>query len=65
MEAAFTCLAVSEKFTPVSLNITELDPEAAGVRVVTQPVQSAPRIALSNSSAFGGSNVALTFSAID
>jgi 3-oxoacyl-[acyl-carrier-protein] synthase I len=48
-----------EKFVPVSLNITELDREADGLRIITAPVEAAPQTALSNSSAFGGSNVAL------
>lgn len=59
MEAAFCCLALKERFTPVSANITELDPECEGVPVVTEPTDFAPRIAMSNSSGFGGTNVAL------
>jgi 3-oxoacyl-[acyl-carrier-protein] synthase-1 len=59
MEAAFCCLALSEKFVPVSMNITELDPQAKGLRIVTSPIDTVPKTALSNSSAFGGSNVAL------
>ena len=59
MEAAFCCLALKEKFTPVSVNITELDPECEGVPIVTQPVDTAPQIAMSNSCGFGGTNVAL------
>jgi 3-oxoacyl-[acyl-carrier-protein] synthase-1 len=59
METAITCLALREKFTPVSANITELDPECDGVPVVAKPVDFAPKIAMSNSSGFGGTNVAL------
>jgi 3-oxoacyl-[acyl-carrier-protein] synthase I len=59
MEAAFCCLALKEGFVPVSANITELDPEFEPVRIVTAPIDAAPRIALSNSSGFGGTNVAL------
>jgi 3-oxoacyl-[acyl-carrier-protein] synthase I len=59
MEAAFCCLALKEGFTPVSANITDLDPECEGVPVVTAPVDAAPKIAMSNSSGFGGTNVAL------
>ncbi len=60
MEAAFCCLALREGFTPVSLNVTEPDPEAAGLRLVTSPGESlAPRVAMSNSSGFGGANVVL------
>jgi 3-oxoacyl-[acyl-carrier-protein] synthase I len=61
MEAAFCCLALEEKFTPVSAHITELDPEFESVAVVTGPIDYAPRVALTNSSGFGGSNVAAVF----
>lgn len=61
MEAAFCCLALQERFTPVSAHITELDPECKGLPIVTRPIADAPRIALSNSSGFGGSNVCLAF----
>jgi len=63
MEAAFCCLALREKFVPVSINITRLDPEAEGLRIVTLPIDAAPKTALSNSSAFGGSNVSLVLEA--
>ncbi|HEX3816782.1 MAG TPA: beta-ketoacyl-[acyl-carrier-protein] synthase family protein [Chthoniobacterales bacterium] len=59
LEAAVCCLALREQLVPVSLNITDLDPEAEGVRVVTEPVQAPLRRVISNSSAFGGSNVVL------
>ncbi len=59
MEAAFCCLALEEGFTPISANIKELDPDFAPVRVVTTPVEFAPKIAMSNSSGFGGTNVSL------
>jgi 3-oxoacyl-[acyl-carrier-protein] synthase-1 len=61
MEAAFCCLALEEQFTPVSAHITELDPEFESVAVVTAPIDHAPRIALTNSSGFGGTNVAAIF----
>ncbi|HEV3409263.1 MAG TPA: beta-ketoacyl-[acyl-carrier-protein] synthase family protein, partial [Chthoniobacterales bacterium] len=57
MEAGFCCLALRERFTPVSANITEIDPEFEGVRIVSEPIEHAPRIALTNSSGFGGTNV--------
>ena len=59
MEAAFCVLALQEKFTPVSAHITQLDPECAIVPIVTKPVPDAPRIALNDSSGFGGTNVCL------
>jgi 3-oxoacyl-[acyl-carrier-protein] synthase-1 len=59
MEAAFCCLALEEHFTPVSAHITELDPEFDPVPVVTGPIDHAPQVALTNSSGFGGTNVAV------
>jgi 3-oxoacyl-[acyl-carrier-protein] synthase-1 len=59
LEAAICCLALSEQLVPVSLNITELDPEAEGLRIVRAPVVAPLKRAISNSSAFGGSNVTL------
>ena len=61
LEAAICSLAIKEKFTPVSMNITELDPVCEGLRIVTKPVDFAPRTVVSNSLAFGGANVALVF----
>lgn len=57
MEAAFCSLALQEGFTPISANITELDPEFAPVRVVAAPIDYAPQVAMTNSSGFGGTNV--------
>jgi 3-oxoacyl-[acyl-carrier-protein] synthase-1 len=59
LEAAICSLAIREKFTPVSMNITELDPVCEGLDIVTKPIDFAPRTVLSNSLAFGGANVAL------
>lgn len=58
MEAAFCCLALEEGFTPVSAHVTELDPEFEPVPVVTASIPYAPKVALTNSSGFGGTNVA-------
>jgi 3-oxoacyl-[acyl-carrier-protein] synthase-1 len=58
MEAAFCCLALEERFTPVSAHITDLDPAFKSAGIVTEPIEHAPRIALTNSSGFGGTNVA-------
>ena len=58
MEAAFCCLALQERFTPVSAHITELDPEFEPVAVVATPIDYAPKVAITNSSGFGGTNVA-------
>ena len=59
MEAAFTVLALHDQFLPVSAKIAQLDPACAIVPILTQPVDGAPKIALSNSSGFGGANVTL------
>jgi 3-oxoacyl-[acyl-carrier-protein] synthase-1 len=61
LEAGISCLAIREKFTPMSMNITELDPVCDGLRIVTKPIDFAPRTVMSNSLAFGGANVALVF----
>ena len=59
MEAAFTVLALQEGFMPISAKIAQLDPACAGVPILTKPVDRAPTIALTNSSGFGGANVAV------
>ena len=38
MESAICCLALQERFTPVSANITELDPECADLAMVEEAV---------------------------
>lgn len=63
LEAGITCLALREGFMPVSANITQLDPAAEGVPVLVQPSDKQPRVAISNSSGFGGSNVCLALKA--
>ena len=59
MEAAFTVLALREKFMPISAKIAKLDPACAGARILTKPVDHVPETALTNSSGFGGANVSL------
>lgn len=58
MEAGFCCLALEEGFTPVSANISELDPEFEGAGIVSTPIDYSPHVALTNSAGFGGTNVA-------
>lgn len=65
METAFCCLALREKFTPVSAHITELDPMCEGVPIVTNAIDDVPSVALNNSSGFGGTNVCLALTASD
>jgi len=59
MEAAFTALALQNRFMPISAKISQLDPACHGVPVLTKPVGEEPVVALSNSSGFGGANVSL------
>jgi 3-oxoacyl-[acyl-carrier-protein] synthase-1 len=61
MESAFCALAMREGFMPGSANITTVDPNCGGVRILRQTEMTAPRIVLKNSSGFGGANVALLF----
>lgn len=57
MEAGFCALGMREGFTPGSAHIERLDPEAEGVAILRQTLPEAPRVAISNSSGFGGANV--------
>ncbi|MFZ5806995.1 MAG: beta-ketoacyl-[acyl-carrier-protein] synthase family protein [Verrucomicrobiota bacterium] len=61
MEAAFCCMNIKEAFVPVSANITELDPECDGVPIIERPISHQPRVVMSNSSGFGGTNVSIVF----
>ncbi len=62
LEAGFTVLSLKEGFIPISAKIENLDPECEGVPVVATPTDKVPKVAMSNSSGFGGSNVSLVFS---
>jgi len=59
MEASFCLLAMDQNFTPGSAHVSELDPEAQGLNILTQSTRTAPKKVLSNSSGFGGVNVVL------
>lgn len=61
MEAAFTVMSLHERFMPVSAKISKLDPACEGVPVLTKPVGIGPKVAMSNSSGFGGANVSVVF----
>ena len=61
MEAAFCNLALRDGFLPASAHITNPDPEAEGVAILRQTELRSPQRVLSNSSGFGGANVALVF----
>jgi 3-oxoacyl-[acyl-carrier-protein] synthase-1 len=61
MEASFCLLGLDQGFTPGSAHITELDPAAEDLHIITESIQKAPGKVLSNSSGFGGVNVVLAF----
>ncbi len=64
MEAGFCVLAMKHGFTPGSAHIQNLDPEAEGLNIPRTTLEQRPRVVLSNSSGFGGANVAVLFKAV-
>ncbi len=64
LEAALTVLALQKGVVPPTLGVTTIDARCAGLSHVLGEGQSAPdlRHAISNSFAFGGTNVTLVFS---
>ena len=64
LEAGICCLALREGFMPANGKMTTLDPACEGVSVLAERCDEPPRVVMSNSSGFGGANVALIFSAI-
>ncbi len=61
-EAIFTLLMMEEDFVCASANISNLDPEAEGMPVVTERIDNAGiNVAMSNSFGFGGTNATLLF----
>lgn len=65
LETAICCLAIEDRFMPVSANIRDLDPMCDGVPIITQPIDAVPRLVINNGSAFGGTNVAVVLKKID
>jgi len=59
MEAAFCTLMLDKGFYPGNAHLRTVDPACAGLSLPTGSTQSSLRTILSNSSGFGGSNVAL------
>jgi 3-oxoacyl-[acyl-carrier-protein] synthase I len=59
METAFCALAINEGFTPGAANLESVDPVCEGLHLPVTTLASAPRIVVKNSSAFGGTNVAV------
>ena len=64
LEAALTIAALQAGVVPHTLGVAEIDPRCAGLAHVLGEAQRAPalRHAISNSFAFGGTNVTLVFS---
>jgi 3-oxoacyl-[acyl-carrier-protein] synthase-1 len=59
MEAGFCAVAIREGFMPGSAHITRLDPACEGLNIIRATLPNRPNVVLSNSSGFGGANVAL------
>ena len=59
MEAGFCALAIREGFMPGSAHITRLDPACEGLNIIRSTLPHRPNTVLSNSSGFGGANVAI------
>ena len=57
MEAAFCALAIDGGFTPGNAHLQQPDQDCDGLRLPVESIDTAPTIALNNSSGFGGSNV--------
>ena len=57
MEAGFCTLALAEGFIPGTAHLTELDAVCARQDLQLASLYESPRLALNNSSGFGGSNV--------
>ncbi|CUX97192.1 beta-ketoacyl-ACP synthase I [Candidatus Hoaglandella endobia] len=58
-ETIFTLLMLEHNFIAPSINIEELDPQAAGMNIITEPTQRALNTVMSNSFGFGGTNTTL------
>jgi 3-oxoacyl-[acyl-carrier-protein] synthase-1 len=64
MEAGFCALAIREGFMPGSANISRLDPACEGLNIIRATLPHRPNVVLSNSSGFGGANVAIVFRSV-
>jgi len=62
MEAAFCVIAVDEGFIPGQAHLVEPDEDSARLHLPRETITQNPRVALNNSSGFGGSNVTHVFS---
>jgi 3-oxoacyl-[acyl-carrier-protein] synthase-1 len=64
MESGFCALAMKTGFTPGSAHVTKIDPACEGINLLRTTRNAAPKIAMKNSSGFGGANVAVVFKRI-
>jgi 3-oxoacyl-[acyl-carrier-protein] synthase II len=67
VESVAAILALRERVAPPTINLDDPD-DSAGIQIATEPTKlhphgSAPMAVLNNSFGFGGSNVALAFTA--
>lgn len=60
-EAIYSLLMLEHGFIAPSINIEELDEQAVGMNIITQPEQRALTTVMSNSFGFGGTNASLVF----
>jgi 3-oxoacyl-[acyl-carrier-protein] synthase-1 len=58
-EAIYSLLMLEHGFIAPSINIDEMDEQAAGLNIVTKPTESALTTVMSNSFGFGGTNATL------
>ncbi len=59
LEAIYSVLMLQEGFVAPSRNVENIDPDCSHLNLVTETNSLAPRIALSNSFGFGGTNACL------
>jgi 3-oxoacyl-[acyl-carrier-protein] synthase I len=64
MEAGFCALAMKRGFIPGSAHIQELDTVCEGLNIPRTTENAPVRVALNNSSGFGGANVCVVFKAL-
>jgi 3-oxoacyl-[acyl-carrier-protein] synthase II/nodulation protein E len=65
VEALATLLALKEKLLPINAGVTDVDPALKLDAIIETPRSASPKLALSNSLAFGGLNAVLALRPID
>ncbi len=64
MEAAFCAVAIRDGFMPGSAHLVNLDPACEGLNIIRATLPNRPHVVMSNSSGFGGANVALVMKSV-